>query len=135
MCVPHLALLWAAHGRDQSGGGMRDNASDSFSRVLVASNSLGEFDYSEQQLQAESRNYSMLDTISTLQEAEQPARKLPRLTADAKDFPLCKEVVLKDITNDALESFKSAYNIANAVDEEVSSGWLFYLQENSDALA
>lgn len=124
------------HGRE-SVGGVRDATSNSISKLLF-SNSLGEFDYSEQQLQAESRNFSMLDTISCLEvEAEQP-QKLPRLVADhLKDLPVLKEVVLKDITNDAMESFKSVY-APNGVDEEVNSGWQLFLQEHqehADALA
>jgi hypothetical protein len=129
MCVPHLTLVWTVHGRESGAGGVRDNTSDSISRLLFAANSLGEFDYSEQQLQAESCNYGMLDTIFSL-EAERP-RKLPRLLAELKDLPLLKEVVLKDITNDAMESFKSVYT-PTGVDEEVSSGWQLFLQERDN---
>jgi len=115
------------HGREPERGG---EASDSISRLL-SSSSLA-FDFSEPQLQAESRNlpgkYSMLDTTSL----DDRPRKMQRIFQDLKDLPVLREMVLKDFSNEVMESFKSVYN-PTGVDEEVSSGWQLFLQEHSEA--
>lgn len=121
-----LDSFWTVHGREPE----RGETSDSVSRLLY-SNSLA-FDFSEPQLQPESRNltgnYSTLDTSSL----DDRPRKMQRIFQDLKDLPVLREAVLKDFSHEAMESFKSVYNPAS-VDEEVSSGWQFFLQENSEA--
>ena len=121
-----LHSFWTVHGREPE-----RETSDSISRLLY-SNSLA-FDFSEPQLQAESRNltstYSMLDTSL---DDRPPPRKMQRIFQDLKDLPVLREAVLKDFPHEAIQSLKSAYNPA-AVDEEVSSGWQFFLQENTES--
>jgi hypothetical protein len=121
-----LHSFWTVHGREPE----RGENSDSISRLL-SSSSLA-FDFSEPQLQAESRNltgkYSMLDTASL----DDRPRKMQRIFQDLKDLPVLREMVLKDFSNNAMESFKSVYN-PTGVDEEVSSGWQLFLQEHSEA--
>jgi hypothetical protein len=117
-----LHSFWTVHGREPE----RGETSDSISRLLY-SNSLA-FDFSEPQLQAESRNltgnHSMLDTSTSL--GDDRPRKMQRIF---QDLPVLREGVLKDFSQEAMESFKSVYN-PTGVDEEVSSGWQFFLQES-----
>ncbi|KAG0586558.1 hypothetical protein KC19_2G100000 [Ceratodon purpureus] len=120
-------LSGKVHGREPEGG----ETSDSIARLLH-SNSLA-FDFSEPQLQAESRNltgnYSMLDSSSL----DDRPRKMQRVFQDLKELPVLREALLKDFSHEAIESFKSAYNNPIGMDEEVSSGWQFFLKENSEA--
>lgn len=121
-----LHVFWTVYGKEPE----RPETSDSISRLLYPSSVA--IDLSESQLQAESRSltgsYSVLDT-SILEERP---RKMQRSFADLKNLPVLREAVLKDFSNEAMESFKTVCN-PNHVDEEVSSGWQLFLQERSEA--
>lgn len=127
--VPYyVRTFWTVHGRETE----RGEASDPMSRLLYSSPlAFGPGSEQHLQQQAESRsltsNYSMMETSSF----DDRPRKIPRLFSELKDLPVLREVVLKDITNEAMESLKTVVSPNFAAEEEVNSGWQYFLQEQS----
>jgi hypothetical protein len=103
---------------------------------LVAAAAFGSNSQHHGQAAAESRSftsdYSLFESSSL---GESPS-KMSRLFTDFKDLPVLREAVLKDITSETMDSFKSILNpIPSFVDEEVNSGWQLFLQEHAEALS
>lgn len=123
-------------GRGSSEKGETRGSISKLLSPVVAAAAFGSNSQQHWEAAAESRSltsdYSLFESSSL---GESPS-KMPRLFTDFKDLPVLREAVLKDITNETMDSFKSILNpTLSFVDEEVNSGWQLFLQEHADTVA